>query len=77
MRRIGHPRGMERLDCVLVLHRESIGHAGGNDSGSPGTFPSSSGLSAGVVQFGSLHFYLKVMPPVAELRWRMSNSTPS
>jgi hypothetical protein len=50
---------VEREDCLLCLHREYIGHAGGNDSGFPGIHPPS-GLSPGwytltrpeVVHFG-------------------------
>lgn len=46
---------VECEDCLMCLHREYIGHAGGNDSGFPGTFPSS-GLAPGVVEFEGLHF---------------------
>lgn len=34
--------GMKSEDCLLCLHREYIGHAGGNDSGFPGIYPPSS-----------------------------------
>jgi len=55
----GPSLGVEREDCLLCLHREYIGHAGGNDSGFPGIHPPS-GLSPGwytltrpeVVHFG-------------------------
>lgn len=34
--------GVEREDCLLFLHRESIGHADGQGSSFPGIHPPSS-----------------------------------